>query len=193
MLHELIESTRQSNTIFFDCFLVMLWPHHCYKGRYIKVHLFSLYIVGLWIGHHQSGSLGGGGSWEGRWGGEGEVYEPLLAGWWGRDHGPSQREKGYLLITWGLIILVECYEEITVQKLLCFLFLSPYWQKYCSLIPAGFFCPHTDKHLAVLSKHTFDTQSIHIFGLVYYLSTSRNSPFYIRCYTWKTIFCFVLF
>jgi hypothetical protein len=35
------------------------------------------------------------------------------------------------------------------------------------------FCPHTDKHLAVLSKRTFDTQSIHIFGLVYYLSTSR--------------------
>jgi hypothetical protein len=35
-----------------------------------------------------------------------------------------------------------------------------------------------------LSKRTFDTQSIHIFGLVYYLSTSRNSPFYIRCYTY---------
>ena len=35
-------------------------------------------------------------------------------------------------------------------------FLSPYWQKYCSFIPAGFFCPHTDKHLAVLSKRTFD-------------------------------------
>ena len=65
-----------------------------------------------------------------------------------------------------------------------FFFLSPYWQKYCSFIPAGFFCPHTDKHLAILSKRTFDTQSIHIFGLVYYLSTSRNSPFYIRCYTY---------
>ena len=60
-------------------------------------------------------------------------------------------------------------------------FLSPYWQKYCSFIPAGFFCPHTDKHLAILSKRTFDTHSIHIFELVYYLSTSRNSPFYIRC------------
>ena len=47
-----------------------------------------------------------------------------------------------------------------------------------------FFCPHTDKHLAALSKRTFDTQPIHIFGLVYYLSTSRNSPFYIRCYTY---------
>ena len=47
-----------------------------------------------------------------------------------------------------------------------------------------FFCSHTDKHLAALSKCTFDTQSIHIFGLVYYLSTSRNSPFYIRCYTY---------
>ena len=65
-----------------------------------------------------------------------------------------------------------------------FLFFCPYWQKYCSFIPVGFFCPHTDKHLAVLSKCTFDTQSIHIFGLVYYLSTSRNSPFYIRCYTY---------
>jgi hypothetical protein len=70
-----------------------------------------------------------------------------------------------------------------------------------------FFCPHTDKHLtriiqslyyapagrsiiqvnihlAILSKRTFDTQSIHIFGLVYHLFTSRNSPFYIRCYTY---------
>ena len=47
-----------------------------------------------------------------------------------------------------------------------------------------FFFPHTDKHLAVLSERTFDTRSIHIFGLVYYLSTSRNSPFYIRCYTY---------
>ena len=63
-------------------------------------------------------------------------------------------------------------------------FLSPYWQKYCSFIPAGFFCPHTDKHLAILSKCTFDTQSIHIFGLVYYLSSFRNSPFYIKCYTY---------
>ena len=51
-----------------------------------------------------------------------------------------------------------------------FFFLSPYWQKYCSFIPAGFFCPHTDKHLAVLSKCTFDTQSIHIFGLVHFIS-----------------------
>jgi hypothetical protein len=50
-----------------------------------------------------------------------------------------------------------------------------------SFIPAGFFCPHTVKHLAILSKRTFNTRSIHIFGLVYYLSTSRNSPFYIRC------------
>ena len=57
-------------------------------------------------------------------------------------------------------------------------FMSPYWQKYCSFIPAGFFCPHTDKHLAILSKRTFDTHSIHIFGLVYYLSI------YIRCYTY---------
>jgi hypothetical protein len=63
-------------------------------------------------------------------------------------------------------------------------FLSLYWQKYCSFIPAFFFCPHSDKHLAALSKHTFDTQSIHIFGLVYYLSISRNSPFYIRCCTY---------
>ena len=66
-------------------------------------------------------------------------------------------------------------------------FWSPCWQKYCSFIPAGFFCPRTDKHLVILSKRTFDTQLIHIkklFGLVYYLSTSGNSPFYIRCYTY---------
>ena len=47
-----------------------------------------------------------------------------------------------------------------------------------------FFALNTDKHLAILSKRTFDTQSIYIFGLVYYLSTSRNSPFYIGCYTY---------
>ena len=55
--------------------------------------------------------------------------------------------------------------------------------KILQFYPIWFFCPHTGKHLAILSKRTFDTQSIHIFGLVYYLSTSRNSPFYIRCYT----------
>ena len=47
-----------------------------------------------------------------------------------------------------------------------------------------FFCPHTVKHLAILCKRTFNTRSIHIFGLVYYLSSSRNSPFYIKCYTY---------
>jgi hypothetical protein len=57
--------------------------------------------------------------------------------------------------------------------------------KILQFYPSLFFlCPHTDKHLAILSKRTFDTQSIHIFGLVYYLSTSWNSPFYIRCYTY---------
>ena len=67
----------------------------------------------------------------------------------------------------------------------CFFFFFVHTdKKYCSFIPVGFFCPHTDKHLAALSKRTFDTQTIHIFGLVYYLSTSRNSPFYIRCYTY---------
>ena len=49
-----------------------------------------------------------------------------------------------------------------------------------------------DRYLAVLSQRTFDTQSIHIFGLVYYLSTARNGPFYIRCYTYGNQ-CFVLF
>jgi hypothetical protein len=69
---------------------------------------------------------------------------------------------------------------------LLFFCRSPYWQKIAVLSQLGFFCPHTDKHLAVLSKPTFDTRSIHIFGLVYYLSTctSCNSPFYIRCYTY---------
>jgi hypothetical protein len=44
----------------------------------------------------------------------------------------------------------------------------------------------TNKYCVFFSntKRTFDTESIHIFGLVYYLSTSRNSPFYIRCYTY---------
>jgi hypothetical protein len=45
-----------------------------------------------------------------------------------------------------------------------------------------FFCPHTDKHLAVLSKRTFDTQSIHIFGLVLEVEKGRhqNIPF-VNC------------
>ena len=63
-----------------------------------------------------------------------------------------------------------------------------------------FFCLHTDKNIAVLSQLLFFLpsywqtsvnfvqayfwHSIHIFGLVYYLSTSRNSPFYIKCYTY---------
>ena len=58
----------------------------------------------------------------------------------------------------------------------CF-FLVSILTKILQFYPSWvFFCPHTDKHLAVLSKR--------IFGLVYYLSTSRNSPFYIRCYTY---------
>jgi hypothetical protein len=81
-------------------------------------------------------------------------------------------------------IVSKIYAQLCSLIWLGFFFLSPYWQKYCSFIPAGFFCPHTVKHLAILSKRTFNTRSIHIFGLVYYLSTSRNSPFYIRCYTY---------
>jgi hypothetical protein len=38
----------------------------------------------------------------------------------------------------------------------------------------GFFCPHTDKHLAILSKRTFDTQSIHIFGLFLEIEKGRH-------------------
>ena len=38
----------------------------------------------------------------------------------------------------------------------------------------GFFCPHTDKHLSILSKHTFDTQSIHIFGLFLEIEKGRH-------------------
>ena len=68
-----------------------------------------------------------------------------------------------------------------------FVFFVSILTKILQFYPSCFFFyphSHTDKHLAVLSKRTFDTQSIHIFGLVYYLSTSRNSPFYIRCYTY---------
>ena len=67
----------------------------------------------------------------------------------------------------------------------CFFFCLHTDKNIAVLSQLGFFfCPHTDKHLAILSKRTFNTQSIHIFGLVYYVSTSRNSPFYIRCYTY---------
>ena len=71
-----------------------------------------------------------------------------------------------------------------------FFFLSPYDKNIAVLSQLGFFALNTDKHLAILSKRTFDTQSIHIFGLVYYLSTSRNSPFYIGCYTYGKRFLF---
>jgi hypothetical protein len=68
--------------------------------------------------------------------------------------------------------------------LFLFVFWSPYWQKYCSFIPAGFFCPHTDKHLAILYKHTFDTQSINIFGLVYIFKIDDR---YINIDRWSII------
>ena len=104
--------------------------------------------------------------------------------------------SGALIIDWSVgrhhtirwSILIPCgrfwflvSKIYRLHFILCF--FSSYWQTFCSFIPAGFF-PHTDKYLAVLSQRTFDTQSIHIFGLVYYLSTARNSPFYIRCYTY---------
>ena len=53
---------------------------------------------------------------------------------------------------------------------LCSAFISVCCQLYCSFVQAYFW-------------HSL-TQSIHIFGLVYYLSTSQNSSFYIRCYTY---------
>ena len=77
-------------------------------------------------------------------------------------------------------ICLSYYFNFIVYSLFIFVLIP---QTSCIFIPAGFF-PHTDKHLAVLSQRTFDTQSIHIFGLVYYLYTSRNCPFYIRCYTY---------
>ena len=56
-----------------------------------------------------------------------------------------------------------------------------------------FFCPHTDKHVAILSKRTFDTQSIHIFGLVLlFIYFPEQSILYQVLHIWKTIFCFVL-
>ena len=64
--------------------------------------------------------------------------------------------------------------------------------KILQFYPSWIFSPHTDKPLVILSKRTLDTQSIHIFGLVCYLSTSQNSPFYIRCYTYRKR-SFVLF
>ena len=64
-------------------------------------------------------------------------------------------------------------------------FLVSILTKILQFYPSWFFLPSYWQHLAVLSKRTFDTQSIHIFGLVYYLSTSRNNPFYIRSYTYS--------
>jgi hypothetical protein len=49
-----------------------------------------------------------------------------------------------------------------------------------------FFCPHTDKHLAILSKRTFDTRSIHIFGLFLEIEKGRHQNIpnkYFSCYS----------
>ena len=81
-------------------------------------------------------------------------------------------------------IVSKIYMLNFVLWLLLFFFCLHTDKNIAVLSQLVFFCPHTDKHLAVLSKCTFDTQSIHIFGLVYYLSTSRNSPLYIKCYTY---------
>jgi hypothetical protein len=50
--------------------------------------------------------------------------------------------------------------------------------------------------IIVVCKYTYDFIHIftfvkHIFRLVYYLSTARSSPFYIRCYTYENnlLFC----
>ena len=54
--------------------------------------------------------------------------------------------------------------------------------KILQFYPSWFFFALIVTNIFCLS--VFFTQSIHIFGLVYYLSTSENSPFYIRCYTY---------
>jgi hypothetical protein len=57
----------------------------------------------------------------------------------------------------------------------CFFFSVSILTKILQFYPSwGFFCPHTDKHLAILSKCTFDTQSIHIFGLFLEIEKGRH-------------------
>ena len=81
-------------------------------------------------------------------------------------------------------IVSKIYMLNFVLWLFFFFFFVSMLTKILQFYPSCFFCPHTVKHLTVLSKRTFDTQSMHIFGLVYYLSTSWDSPLYIRCYTY---------
>ena len=62
-----------------------------------------------------------------------------------------------------------------------------------NFILSSFFCPHIEKNLAVYSLQVLlTTRSIHTIGLVHYLSTARNSTFYIRFYKYGNQ-CFVLF
>jgi hypothetical protein len=125
------------------------------------------------------------------------IFSPRIWGWWVVVYRPSETstyQSDLIIRSDDRFLNLVVDSDSIVSKIymlnfvlwffFMFFFLSPCWQKYCSFIPAGLFCPHTDNHLAVLSKCTFDTQSIHIFELVYYLSTSRNSPFYIKCYTY---------
>ena len=94
---------------------------------------------------------------------------------------------------WSILILYIESKIFMLNFVLWFVFFFCFHtdKNIAVLYQLGFFSPHTDKHLSILSKRTFDTQSIHVFGLVYYLSTSRNSPFYIRCYTYgkHLLFC----
>jgi hypothetical protein len=91
--------------------------------------------------------------------------------------------------------------------------LSLWGQKKQAGIKLQYFCRYGDKNknnqrtkLSIYILDTIElksiigsyddvrliTQSIHIFGLVYYLSTFQNSPFYIRCYTYgKRSFVFI--
>jgi hypothetical protein len=72
---------------------------------------------------------------------------------------------------WFLNVVVDSDSIVSkillnfVLWLFCFVFFVFILTKILQFYPSWFFCPHTDKHLAVLSKSTFDTQSILIFGL----------------------------
>ena len=71
--------------------------------------------------------------------------------------------------------------------------LIPLFCVFTSFIPAGFFYPHTDKHLAILSNRTFDSEFCRV---VMSYCVSLHSEFcrvvMSYCVSLHSEFCFVV-
>ena len=74
----------------------------------------------------------------------------------------------------------------------CFCFFVLILTNILQFYPS-FFSPHIDKHLAVLSQCTFDTQvNTHIWTSLLFIYCPEWSILYQVLHIWKPMFCFVL-